>query len=421
VEGTGAVNPDDQDPNGQSLRSNAAFRRLWISRMVSSLGDSLSLVALTLFVADSAGAAFAVAALLLVGDFAPSMLGPLAGAVADRFDRRRVLLISEVIQAVAVLSIALTLPALPVLLGLVAVRAVAFQVLQPASRAAVPMLVADQHLERANSALGFGANGTEAVGPLAAAVLLPVVGIRGVLLIDVATFLVSAAVLVGVRALPVESAGESRGGLFADTRAGLTYVAHAPWLRALALGFVTVVAANGIDDVALVFLAQDSLGAGPSAVALLYAAVGIGLLVGYLWFVRSPGSRSMVALFLFGCAVSSAGNLLTGVAWAVAAAFAIQLVRGVGLSAMDVGVNTLLQRVVPPALTGRVFGAVYGGVGVAAGCAYLLGAGLLELTDPRVTFLVAGALGLVATATMAPALIRRPPPGPAAQSDPGAR
>jgi MFS family permease len=386
--------------------------------MVSSFGDSLSLVALTLFVADSAGAAFAVAALLLVGDFAPSLLGPLAGAVADRFDRRRVLLTSEVVQAVAVSIIALTLPALPVLLGLVAVRAVAFQVLQPASRAAVPMLVADQHLERANSALGFGANGTEAIGPLAAAALLPVMGIRGVLLVDVATFLMSAVVLVGLRALPVEAPAGSRPGLFADTRAGLQFVTRAPWLRVLTLGFVAVVAANGIDDVALVFLAQDSLDAGPSAVAFLYAAVGVGLLLGYLVFARISGKRSMTMMFVVGCAVSSAGNLLTGVAWAVAAAFAIQFVRGIGLSAMDVGVNTLLQRGVPTELTGRVFGAVYGGVGVAAACSYLLGAGLLELTDPRVTFVVAGALGLAATAIMAIAMARRRPPESAGSSGP---
>ncbi len=410
MSGAGVQGPDNPGPPEERLRSNTAFRRLWLSRMVSSFGDSLSLVALTLYVAGSAGAAFAVAALLLVGDFAPSLLGPVAGALADRFDRRRVLLVSEVVQAVAVLSIALTLPALPVLLGLVALRAIAFQVLQPASRAAVPMLVADQHLERANSALGFGANGTEAIGPLAAAALLPLIGIRGVLLVDVATFLLSAAVLVGLRAIPVESPGGSRHGLFADTRAGLQFVAGAPWIRALVFGFVAVVAANGIDDVALVFLATDSLAAGPSAVALLYAAVGVGLLAGYLMLARGQARRSMVTVFLLGCALSSAGNLLTGLAWAVIAAFTVQLIRGLGLSAMDVGVNTLLQRTVPTALTGRVFGAVYGGVGVAAACSYLLGAGLLELTDPRVTFVVAGALGLLATAVTVPALRRREPP-----------
>jgi MFS family permease len=200
----------------------------------------------------------------------------------------------------------------------------------------------------------------------------------------------------------------------------LQFVAHAPWLRVLTLGFVAVVAANGIDDVALVFLAQDSLAAGQSAVAFLYAAVGVGLLVGYLVLARISGNRSMLMMFMVGCAVSSVGNLLTGVAWAVAAAFMIQLVRGIGLSAMDVAVNTLLQRGVPTELTGRVFGAVYGGVGVAAACSYLLGAGLLELTNPRVTFVVAGVLGLIATAAMAIALARRGPPGSAGGRGPAA-
>ncbi len=400
--------PEPPSPE-QRLRSNTAFGRLWASRLVSSFGDSLGLVALTVFVADSTGAAFAVAALLLVGDFAPSLLGPVAGALADRFDRRRILLISELVQAAAVLAIAVTLPALPVMLGLVAVRALAFQVLQPASRAAVPTLVADRHLERANSLLGLGANGTEAIGPLAAAALLPFIGIRGVLLVDVATFLVSAAVLVGLHPIPVQRAESARQSLFSETRSGLQFVTKNPWIRTVMLGFVAVVAANGIDDVALVFLVQDSLAAGPSAVALLYAAPGVGLLVGYLVFARRAANRSMITVFVFGCAVSSAGNLFTGLSWAVAAAFTIQLIRGIGVSAMDVGINTLLQRTVPSALAGRVFGAVYGAVGVAAASSYLLGAGLLEVTGPRTTFVVAGSLGLLATAVMTPALRRRRP------------
>src|SRR5664280_948488 len=61
----------------------------------------------------------------------------------------------------------------------------------------------------------------------------------------------------------------------------------------------------------------------------------------------------MSVLFLLGCAVSSLGNLLTGLAWTLAAAFTLQLLRGVGLSAMDVGVNTVVQRQVPAAMTGR--------------------------------------------------------------------
>ena len=91
----------------------------------------------------------------------------------------------------------------------------------------------------------------------------------------------------------------------------------------------------------------------------------------------------MTALLLAGFAVSSAGNLLTGLAWAVAAAFAVQAVRGLGIAALDVAATTLVQRRVPPHLLGRVFGSLYGGIGVAAALAYLGGL-LLDRTPGRV-------------------------------------
>jgi ABC-type branched-subunit amino acid transport system substrate-binding protein len=82
-------------------------------------------------------------------------------------------------------------------------------------------------------------------------------------------------------------------------------------------------------------------------------------------------------------AISSAGNLLTGLAWAVA--FGVQTIRGVGIAAMDAAVNALLQRNVPRAFVGRVFGSLYGAIGVAAALAYVLGGLLLDATNPRVT------------------------------------
>lgn len=391
---------------GPPLRGNGAFRTLWASRAISFLGDSVSLVALLLHVADGAGQAFAVAALLLVGDFAPSLLGPVAGAISDRFDLRRVMVGCEVVQGAAVLAIAVTLPPLPVLLALVAVRAIAGQVFAPASRAALPTLVPDRQLERANSALGFGANGTEALGPLVAAALLPVVGIRGVLLVDAATFAVSTVLLTLLPRLPPTPADGARASLLTDARAGLRYIATVPLVRAVVVGFVAVVACTGVDDVALIFLTRDSLQADGSAVALLYGAVGIGLLAGYALLARRAARSSLVVLLLVGLAVSSLGNLFTGLAWAVGVAFGLQLVRGVGLAAVDVGVTTLLQRHVAPAMLGRVFGNLYGAIGVAAAASYLLGALLIELTDPRVTFVVAGAGGLLATAATAVAVAR---------------
>ena len=110
---------------------------------------------------------------------------------------------------------------------------------------------------------------------------------------------------------------------------------------------------------------------------------------------------------MVGFALSSGGNLLTGTAWALGAAFGFQALRGVGNAAIDVGTTTLVQRVVPAGLQSRVFGTVYGGVGAAAAGSYLLGAALLEATSARTTFVAAGAGGLVATAAVAVVVGRR--------------
>lgn len=199
---------------------NPAFRALAGARVVSFIGDSVSPVALMLYVADTAGQALAVSFLLLVGDFVPSLLSPLTGSLSDRLNRKRVMVACEVGQGAVLVLIASTLPPLPVLLALVAVRATIGQVFAPASSAAVPALVRDRDPESANSTIGFGTNGGEAIGPFIAA------------------------------------------------------------------AFCVVMAFNGIDDVALVMLATETLGAADFVVGLLLGAVGVGLLLGYLGLAR---------------------------------------------------------------------------------------------------------------------------------------
>ena len=388
------------------LRTNQPFRRLWAARTISYFGDSLSLVALMLYVAQSTGQALAVAVLLLVGDFAPALLGPLAGTVSDRFDLKRVMVGCELAQAALVAVTALWLPSLPMLLILVGMRSGVAHVFQPASRAAVPQLVRAEDLPSANAAVGLGTNLGEAVGPLAAAVAIPLWGIRGALLVDVASFLVSAALLGVMPALAREQRSAPTSFL-GDARAGLSYLWRSRIVRAITLGYVGVVAFSGIDDVALVFLATDALDAGVSAVGLLLAAVGLGLLIGYALIGRGNTRMSMVVLLISGFATASAGNLLTGLAWAVAAAFALQAVRGIGIAALDVAANTMLQHTVPAALLGRVFGTLYGAIGLAAGFSYLAGGVLLDFAGPRVTLVVAGAGGLLVTLATASALRHR--------------
>jgi MFS family permease len=395
------------------LRTNRPFSLLVISRAISFVGTSVGLVALLLQLAGGQSAVAAVTLLLLCGDLLPALLAPLLGVLADRIELRRLMVTCEVGQAAATTIIALWLPAVPILLGLFAVRAILGQIFQPASRAAVPTMVGDEQLPAANAAMGFGEHGIAVLGPLLAALALPVVGISGLLVVDAASFLVSAALLVGLPRMPAQELGLGEEGSFLrHAGRGLREVWRTVGLRVVIISFAVVVAFNGIDDVALVFLATGPLEASPSGTSLLYAGAALGLLLGYAVIGRWPAVFSASVLLTLGYAVNSLGNLLTGLSGVLLAALALQTIRGLGIAAQDVAASTIIQRAVPRALQGRTFSMFYGAVGVAAGVSYLMGGLLLAATGPRVTFVVAGLGGLLAagvTALVLRAHSRRPP------------
>jgi MFS family permease len=398
------------------LRGNPAFRRLWTARLLSFAGDSVGLISLMLYTAEHFGSGLAVALLLIAGDFVPSLLSPVAGAVSDRLGKRAVMVSCELAQGVIIAVIALALPGLALLLVLVGLQACVASVFQPASRAAVPRLVADSDLERANAAIGFGTNGMDGFAPLAGAALLAWLSVRDLLLLDTATFAISAALLISLPALNADApAGDMPAGdmpvgrtltagasrLLAEAREGVAYLWRDKLMRVITLVFCAVVLFNAVDDVALVFLARHTLHGSNSAASLIYAGAGLGMLAGFLLLGRVGQRVAMPVLIVAGYAVTSFGNLLTGTAAVILAALGFQVVRGLGIAAIDIGHNTLIQRVVPARLLGRAFGNFYGAVGAAAGLSYVFGGLLLDATNPRVTLIVAGSGGLAAAALAA--------------------
>ena len=378
------------------LRRYPVFRRLRLARVVSFLGDSLGLVALILYVTERTDSGASVGLLLLAGDFTPSLLSPVLGAIADRTDARRTMITCELGQAAAVGLIVVLEPPLAVLLLLVAVRALLAATFQATSRSIVAELVDDADLEQANTVLGAGTYGLEALGPLLAAALLLGLEPRGVLAIDAVTFLLSPLLLAG---LPRATASLEREPLFAGARVGLGAIWDHRLVRTIALGFFGVAAFSAVDDVALPFLGRDTFGAGESGVSLLYAAGGIGVLLGFALLRRRR--RGPAHLALLGFAVACGGNALTGAAPAIALALAMQAVRGVGNAWTGVGVDTLVQREIPRAVRGRVFANLYGGVGLAAGVSYLVGGALVDVVGPRSVLIGGGAGGLACAAIAA--------------------
>jgi MFS family permease len=250
--------------------------------------------------------------------------------------------------------------------------------------------------------MGFGEHGIAVLGPLLAALALPVLGIKGLLLVDAGTFLMSAALLLGLPRMPAQVLGiEAEGSFLRHAGRGVRDVWRTVGLRVVIISFAVGVAFNGIDDVALVFLATDTLEASQSGTSLLYAGAALGLLAGYALVGRWPAILPASVLLVGGYAVNSLGNLLTGLSGVLLAAFALQTIRGLGIAAQDVAASTIIQRGVPRSMQGRTFSLFYGAIGVAAGVSYLMGGLLLAAAGPRITFVVAGIGGLLAAGVTA--------------------
>lgn len=384
-------------PRRALLRRNRQLRILLLARVVSFAGDQLTSVVLTLVVHARSGLGAAVSA-LLVAQALPHLLGPVAGAVVDRCDQRTVLRATEAARAAVVSTIALTLPALPVLLPLVAVNATLASVLRPAGRSAIPALVPAHELGAANASLATGANVGLALGPAAGGLLVAWTGASAALFVDVGTSVAAAVALGALRPLPPEPTVDAvTPPLLADVREGLAHTWRRPTTRVLSLCLLLGVALAGTVLVAGVFLIRDALGGGPYAYGLFTGAWGLGMIAVSVVLAGSRKAAAPGRWLPLAFAAQATALLAAGAAPAVWAAVGAATLGGVGNGLEDIATDTLLQQQVPKRLLGRVVGAVYAASFAGELTAYATAGPLVDLLGPRIVLVGAG-LGLAVLA-----------------------
>jgi MFS family permease len=348
-----------------------------------------------LHVQETEGSGFAVGSLLLMMAL-PRLLGPIAGAVADRVDQRRLMMATDAGQVAVIGVVAWLLPPLPLLLVLVAASAVLSTLFAPAGRSAIPELVGADELGSANALIGTGANVGLAAGPAAAGVLYALMGVRGTLVIDVVTFVVSLGLLSLLPPLRPDEDREPQAFL-TDVREGLAAVGGNPVARAATIGLLLLVSFLALDHVAGLFLARDVLSAGPEGYGLLASGWGVGMLVGSIIMVRAGRRLRPGSLFLLGAMISGVSLLTAAAAPTIAVAIVAFAAGGVGNGIENVAVDTLIQEHVPRRVRARVFGIVYAGAVAGDSLASFLGGPLVDLTSARGTIALSGggALGVV--------------------------
>lgn len=388
---TGATMPDsERAASFRDVFRIGEFRAMWTAELLSVLGDQMTRVALAVLVFARTGSA-ALTGLTYALTFLPLLAGPLLAGLADRYPRRRVLVITDAGRAglVAVMAI----PGLP--LGALLPLIIVVQLFSGPHKAARSALLADIC---PGDTLTVGTSARNVAGQLAQMVGFATGGGIAVLLspstalwADAATFAVSAALIgFGVRMRPAASESGKHLSLLTSVRYGLRTVASDPQLRALAYLAWMIGLSVVPEGIAIPYAAE--VGIDPAKVGLLLAADPIGMAVGAFVLAKlAPAHRSSLmgplaaaaGLPLLACELKP-GLVISMVLFALCGACAAYLVV----------VGSLFTRRAPEVNRSQVMSFYTSGLLASQGIAIALSGALAAVVGPAATIAVAGALCL---------------------------
>jgi len=342
------------------------FRLLTLSAGLSSLGDELALIALTIKVADLFDSGWAVAALLLCGVVPLVIFAPAAGVIVDNFETRRSLAIATALQAGLAVGLAFT-NELPMILMLSFLLGTASAVENPSIYTLVPRVVGDDHATEGNAYLEAARYTGMIAGPVLAGSLAAGVGTRAALLVDAGTFVVIAvaAALMRVRRAVVEEARAEE----AAARKGFRVIRGD---RVLLVAFAVIGAVilfAAMDNVAEIFFATDTLGAGDWGYGVLASAWLVGM-VGGATLIGRRLQDGRLLWSMAGAAVVNGAAVFAAAALAnFPLAVALFVVGGLANGVETVAMRSLIVHRVPDRFRGRAFasyGALVNGMQIGA-------------------------------------------------------
>ena len=390
------------------LTTPGGIRPFLAASFQSSIGNAIGYIALLLLAYDLTHSAWAVSAVLLA-EFVPAiLLGPLCGALADRLPRRRLVVTADLLRCAAFVALAFA-GSLPVLIGLALVAGVGGALYQPAAKSALPGL-AGEHADQAMGTLVASWSAAGMIGPGLGAGLLVVMSPASLLLVNAATFLLSAIVLGRLPIDAARAAASAAAAADAGTepaaaadhgiRAGLKTLRDIPGLAVIVGAGAATTLAFSMMNVAEPLLARSELHAGGAGFALLVCAFGIGSTVGA---VRGRANGWALLATLAGGGLALVASALAPSVGVAAVTF---LVTGIFAGAFMSSEHQLIARQAPEAVLGRVFGLKDSLDAVALCAAFVGGALIASHTDARVVFAVSGAAAL-AVALVSTALLLR--------------
>ncbi|MDE2749083.1 MAG: MFS transporter [Chloroflexota bacterium] len=359
------------------INDNPDFAKLWGGQLVSLLGDWFSTIVISaLIVSYTEGSGYqgiAVSAFLIARLVPPLLMRPLAGVLADRFDRKRLLIASDILRSLAVLGLLFTTQGpeyLPLIYVCVTIQFLVSSIFEPARNAIMPSILYRHQLIIGNTLSSVTWSAMLAIGAITGGLVAELLGTQAALLIDAMTFVVSALLVVTI-VIP-ETPRSEIGGTTREAKDktqrtfgdGIRYLLRHP--EAAAALFVKMgLSITSSDTVLIIYGTQVFvLGEqGITSMAILWAAFGCGAIIGPLITNRfsDDSVRVLRRLIVIGFVLMALGWLLWGLAPSLELLVLAVIVRAMGGSVNWTYSSVIIQQVVSDEYLGRTFSLDFAG------------------------------------------------------------
>lgn len=354
------ISDRDQDngPPDEPLSRNRDFATMLVSQSVSAGGDAVSSTALPLLVLALTGSGLAMGIVGAVSTGADFVMGTIAGAIADRGDRKRMMFLADLGRAVFTALIPLSDlvhgPTMAVIILVSAPLAILRAFFRAGYLAAMPNLVGRSQLARGNGILETAFSASFIVGPSIAGLLVTVIGPGPTLAVDALSFAVSSLGLFLIRRDLKAPTDRPPSRIVDDIREGVVYVARHPVLRTVIFLFATTSAVLAPIGAAMTFRIVRDLGQSPAAFGLTLTGLGVGTLLGSVFATRLGHSTDVARVLVVAILVIGAPLIAAAALGSVPIIVVLSALSGAGEAALVVVYVSVRAANSPDELVGRI-------------------------------------------------------------------
>ncbi|GCE47232.1 putative MFS family arabinose efflux permease [Thermosporothrix hazakensis] len=381
------------------------YTLLWLGQVVSMIGDWFLVVALPFYIYQLTGSVLQTGIMYIVELLPRVLLGPVVGVFLDRWDKRKIMMITDLLRAVILLLMLLVRSAdfVWIIYVVTILQAVMAQLFVPASMALIPMLVEKEQLIGANALSSFSESVTRLIGPPLGGAMLALLGLSGVVIADSVTYLFSACciMLMAVQSTSkgqeaVVASGNALKRLWSELLEGLVAIKQSKVVVGIFVIMGIMMVGQGLMNVMLVPFIEQMLHADAMAFSWLLTAQGAGTLLGAL--LVSTLTKKVKPVILVSLGLISTGCTMLLLAffpnlWLALGAIAI---IGVLLAGCMVSIQTLLQISVDERYRGRVFSSFETIISLTMLVGLLASSGIGDRVGPAPLIAANGALAVIA-------------------------